>query len=207
VAAFSKVSAKSLGTVTRKGMKVNAIEATYGDGKKKVVYYLADNLARQAEISYADAASSDVIVVNTKSVELGSEANANLFTFNAPQGSRELSMEEMTAAQWFTDLEEAKRVAAKTNRKIFVDFMAEWCGPCKMLDREVLQTEGFKAYSKKLVFVKIDVDVQKGVASQYKITAMPTQMVLNADGSIHKSIVGYGGPAMFYNFINGAIGQ
>jgi thiol-disulfide isomerase/thioredoxin len=206
--AFGKVSAKSLGTVNRKGMKVQAIEANYDGGKKKVVYYVSDDkLARQAEISYADGASSDTLLVITKSVELDDEANANLFAFQAPAGARELSMAELTAAKWYTDLEEAKQIAAKTNRKIFVDFMATWCGPCKMLDAEVLQTEGFKKYSSKLVFVKIDVDLQKGVAQHYNVTAMPTQMVLNADGSVVKSTVGYGGPGPFYSFINSALGN
>lgn len=205
--AFGKAATKSLGTVNRKGVKVNAIEALYSNGKKKVIYYLADNVARQAEISYSDGTAEDVIVINTKSVELGDSADSSLFAFKPPAGSRELSQEEMMSAQWFTNLEEAKKVAAKTNRKIFVDFMATWCGPCKMLDAEVLQTEGFKAYSKKVVFLRIDVDVQKDVAAMYKIEAMPTQMVLNADGSIVKSIVGYGGPAMFYNFLNSALGN
>lgn len=205
--AFNKVSAKSLGTLNRKGMKVNAVEAMYNDGKKKVVYYLdADqNLARQAEISYADGKSSDVLILNTKSIELGGASNASHFAFKAPAGARELSMEELNAGKWYYDLEEAKKVASRTGKKIFVDFMATWCGPCKMLDAEVLQTEGFKKYGTKLVFVKIDVDLQPAVSKAYNVTAMPTQMVLAADGSVIKSTVGYGGPGPFYSFINSAI--
>lgn len=204
---FNKTSAKSLGTLNRKGMKVNAVEAQFNDGRKKVVFYLdtTENLARQAEISYADGKSSDVMIVNTKSVELGGAANAGNYAFKAPAGSRELSMDELTAGKWYYDLEEAKKVAAKTGKKIFVDFMASWCGPCKVLDAEVLQTEGFKKYASKLVFVKIDVDLQPAVSKAYGITAMPTQMVLAADGSVIKSTVGYGGPGPFYSFINSAL--
>lgn len=205
--ALNKVSAKSLGTLNRKGMKVNAIEAQFNDGRKKVVYYIdtEQTLARQAEISYADSKASDVLVVNTRSVSIGGSANASLFAFKAPAGSRELSMAELDAGKWYYDLEEAKKVAARTGKKIFVDFMASWCGPCKMLDAEVLQTEGFKKYSNKLVFVKIDVDLQPAVAKAYNVTAMPTQMVLAADGSVVKSTVGYGGPGPFYAFINSAL--
>lgn len=205
--AFDKVSAKSLGTVNRKGVKVNAIEATYGDGKKKVVYYVSttDNLTRQGEVSYADGKSSDTLVINAKSVEVGNDVKNSRFVFNAPQGARQLTLEEMNAGKWLTDLEEAKKLAARTNRKIFVDFMATWCGPCKMLEAEVLNTDQFKAYSKKLVFLRIDVDAQQDVAKMYNITAMPTQMVLAADGSIVKSTVGYGGPGPFYQFLNSAL--
>jgi thiol-disulfide isomerase/thioredoxin len=206
--AVTKATARATGTVNRNGKSLSKIEAIYGDGKKTVVFYVgSDNLAHQAEVSYADGKSNETLILNAKSIELGVPAASNLFAFSAPAGSRELSMEELTAAKWFTDLEEAKKVAAKTNRKIFVDFMATWCGPCKMLDAEVLQTEGFKKYSRQLVFVKIDVDLQPAVSKHYNVTAMPTQMVLAADGSVIKSTVGYGGPGPFYAFINGALGQ
>ncbi|MBN9504367.1 MAG: hypothetical protein BGO01_12015 [Armatimonadetes bacterium 55-13] len=112
----------------------------------------------------------------------------------------------MSSARWFTDLEEAKALAAKTGKKVFVDFMASWCGPCKMLDRDVFQKEDWKKMSKYLVFCKIDVDEQKSVASAYNITAMPTQMVLAADGSVLATKVGYANPSDFYAFVNGALG-
>jgi len=53
--------------------------------------------------------------------------------------------------------------------------------------------------------VKIDVDLQPAVSKAYGITAMPTQMVLAADGSVVKSTIGYGGPGPFYAFLNSAL--
>jgi outer membrane lipoprotein-sorting protein len=126
--AFAKASAKSLGTFNRKGMQVTGVEASFDEGKKKVVYYLAvqDNLARQAEIGYADRGSSERLLVNAKSIEIGGEAKPELFAFKAPEGSRELTQEERMSAVWFDDLEAAKTEAAKTKRLIFIDFYAEW---------------------------------------------------------------------------------
>ena len=125
--AFSKASAKSLGTMNRKGVQLNAVEASFDDGKKKIVYYLSpqDSLARQAEIGYADTGSNKLIV-NTKSIEVGGDAKAESFAFNAPAGSHELTEEERLSAEWYDDLEKAKEVAAKTKRLIFIDFYAEW---------------------------------------------------------------------------------
>lgn len=125
---LSKATAKSLGTMNRKGMQVNAVEASLLDGKKKIVFYLAtqDNLARQGEISYSDQSSSERLLVQTKSLELGGEASASQFAFKAPDGSRELTEEERLSAEWYDDLEKAKEVAAKTKRLIFIDFYAEW---------------------------------------------------------------------------------
>lgn len=202
-------TAKSLGAKNRKGMTLNTVEVA-GDakGRKMLTLYLSnqDNVVRQAEIVINDQGVKDTTIIDTKTLVLGGDANKDLFAFKAPAGSKEVSWEEINSAKWVYDLEEAKQLAAKTGKKIFVDFMATWCGPCKMLDRDVFQKEDWKKMAKYVVFCKIDVDEQPGVSKAYNVTAMPTQMVLNADGSVVSSTVGYGGPDAFYKFLNGALG-
>jgi outer membrane lipoprotein-sorting protein len=200
--------AKALGTKNRKGMTLNVVETGDAKGKKTVTYYLnsQDGVARQAEIAINDQGVKDTTVIDTKSLTLGGNPNANLFAFNAPAGSKEVSWEEMNSAKWVYNLDDAKALAAKTGRKIFVDFMATWCGPCKMLDRDVFQQEHWKTMSKYIVFCQIDVDQQPSVASAYSVNAMPTQMVLNADGTVVATKVGYANAHDFYGFLNGALG-
>jgi outer membrane lipoprotein-sorting protein len=200
--------AKALGTKNRKGMQLNVVEAwADAKGRKTVTFYLnnQDGIARQAEIAINDQGVKDTTVIDTKSLSLGGD-NSNLFAFKAPEGSKEVSWEEMNSVKWLSDIEEAKKIAAKTGKKIFVDFMASWCGPCKMLDRDVFQQEDWKKMAKYVVFLKIDVDEQPAVSKAYNIEAMPTQMVLGADGSVLATKVGYGGVHDFYAFLNGALG-
>jgi thiol-disulfide isomerase/thioredoxin len=200
-------TAKSLGTKNRKGMVLNVVEAwTDAKGRKTVTLYLnnQDNVARQAEININDQGVKDTTIIDTKSLTINGEAPK--FAFNAPNGSKEVSWEEMNSAKWVYDLEEAKTMAAKTGKKIFVDFMASWCGPCKMLDRDVFQKDDWKDMAKYVVFLKIDVDQQPSVSTAYNIEAMPTQMVLNADGSVVAKRVGYSNAHDFYAFLRGAIG-
>ncbi len=71
-----------------------------------------------------------------------------------------------------------------------------------MLHDTVFVTDDFKKLSKYFVFVQIDVDEQPSIAAEYEVTAMPTQLVLNASGGVLDTLVGYGGPDMFYSFIN-----
>lgn len=202
-------TAKSLGAKNRKGMTLNTVEVA-GDakGRKMMTLYLnnQDNVLRQAEIVINDQGVKDTTIIDTKSLVLGGEANRDLFAFKPPAGSKEVSWEEINSAKWVYDLEEAKQLAAKTGKKIFVDFMATWCGPCKLLDRDVFQKEDWKKMAKYVVFCKIDVDEQPAVSKAYNVTAMPTQMVLNADGSILSTKVGYANPTDFYAFLNGALG-
>jgi len=194
---------RTFGPVNRKGASVNGVEITLNaEGTKKLTIYInpSDKLARQAEFN----SGSETKIVDAKDLTINAEVSANAFNFVAPAGAKEISAADLNADKWYSSLEEAKKIAASTNKKIFVDFMAEWCGPCKMLDKEVFQTEKFKKLSSKFVFLKIDVDKQPDVSKTYNIEAMPTQMVLNADGSVLKKTVGYGGPEPFYSFLLGA---
>jgi outer membrane lipoprotein-sorting protein len=129
-AAFSKVaSTKSLGTKNRKGMNLAVVEAALDAGRTKTMtLYInpADNVARQAEFVVSAHGEKETAILDTRSLSLNNKGDASLFAFNAPDGARELSLEELNSAQWYTDLEEAKKVAARTNRLLLVDFYADW---------------------------------------------------------------------------------
>jgi hypothetical protein len=108
-------------------MSLTAVETSNDPkGRKSVTLYLGqDNLARQAEILMKDGEDRVSYVLDTKSISLGG-VDANAFAFKAPEGSRELKAEEIDAGKWYTNLDEAKKVAAATNRMLLVDFYADW---------------------------------------------------------------------------------
>lgn len=196
---------RDLGVRNRRGMQLQAIEVNLDpQGRRKNTLYIdrSDNLVRQAEMVTSGGGGTDTTVLEVRELAVNGTAPADLFAFKAPANAQQVSLEELQGGKWYTNLQEAMKVAQASGKRIFVDFMATWCGPCKELDREVLQTPEWKAYSKHFVMVKIDVDAQPSVASAYNVTAMPTQMVLDAQGNIIGQTVGYGGPAAFYEFVN-----
>ncbi|RYG45047.1 DUF255 domain-containing protein [bacterium] len=192
---------RDLGSVERSGGTLKGVEANYSAQNTSRFYLAGDNLPRQAEFESNTQAGRDINVLNAQSVVSNGEIPGNTFNFVAPAGSKEISAEEANSGKWYTNLEEAKKAAKAGNKQIFVDFMAEWCGPCKLLAKEVFPTQEFKALGKKLVFLQIDVDRQPAVSKAYKIEAMPTQMVLNKDGGIVGSTVGYGGKQPFFDWL------
>jgi outer membrane lipoprotein-sorting protein len=124
---FAKVT--SAGTKNRKGVAMNVVEAQVdAKGLKKATYYIdpATSLARQVEYMLSDGPEPVRVLVDTKEFVLSTETNADRFAFKAPEGSRELSLEEMNSDKWYTNLDEAKEVAKKTKRLLFVDFYADW---------------------------------------------------------------------------------
>ena len=60
-------------------------------------------------------------------------------------------------------------------RPVVVDFHALWCGPCKM-QSPILQ-EVATEFGDRIKVIKIDVDQNSEIASQYNIQSVPTLMI------------------------------
>ena len=57
-----------------------------------------------------------------------------------------------------------------------VDFYADWCGPCKMMDPVVEELS--EEYKEKAVFGKVNVDENPSLAQKYGVMSIPTFVVL-----------------------------
>lgn len=75
--------------------------------------------------------------------------------------------------EWKHSLEEAKKEATEQNKKILLVFSgSDWCGPCIKLDKNVWQSEAFKAESKKnWVLIKADFPKKKADLLSPELTA------------------------------------
>ena len=85
---------------------------------------------------------------------------------------------------------------------VFVDFWAEWCGPCRMVGPVVEELSG--DYEGKIKFVKVNVDEANELASKYNIFSIPTLMILNK-GEIVAQQVGAASKETYKNMIDKAI--
>ena len=72
--------------------------------------------------------------------------------------------------------------------KVVVDFYAEWCGPCKMMEPAMQNLE--KQYGDKIKFVRMNVDGNQEIAQRYKVMSVPS-LVLFKDGQAKEKVTGY----------------
>jgi thioredoxin 1 len=78
----------------------------------------------------------------------------------------------------------------KSGVPVLVDFWAEWCGPCKMV--EPIVEELAKKYAGKLRVGKLDIESQPNVPQLFGIQGIPT-LILFKNGEPVQQIVGFRG--------------
>lgn len=62
----------------------------------------------------------------------------------------------------------------KSHSHVIIDFMADWCPPCRAIAPVYSKLADEFAGQGKLAFCKVNVDHAKDVAKRYGVTAMPT---------------------------------
>ena len=67
----------------------------------------------------------------------------------------------------------------KADKKVLVDFYADWCGPCKMIAEEVAE------YAK---VGKVNVDDSPEIAEEFGIMSIPTLLIFENGEVIHKHV-------------------
>jgi len=76
----------------------------------------------------------------------------------------------------------------KTSAKpVFVDFWAEWCSPCRMLEPTLEKLA--ESYGNEITFAKVNVDELPELANEFGIRSIPTLLLLR-DGNIVERLIG-----------------
>ena len=87
---------------------------------------------------------------------------------------------------------------------VFVDFWAEWCGPCRMVSPVIEELAG--EYAGKINFVKVNVDDNNELASKYNVFSIPT-LALFSKGQIVAQQVGAASKGSYKNMIDNALSK
>jgi thioredoxin 1 len=77
------------------------------------------------------------------------------------------------------DFEDLNSLEEFTNqhRLVLVDFYADWCEPCKMLDEILMELE--KDLPATVSICKIDIDKNPSLQKHFSIMSVPTLMIFN----------------------------
>ena len=82
-------------------------------------------------------------------------------------------------------LNELKEVL-DNNKKVFIDFYADWCGPCRAMGPVV---EELSEEVNDVAFYKVNCDDEEELAAQFQVTNIPCFFIIK-DGTISSKVVG-----------------
>lgn len=93
--------------------------------------------------------------------------------------------------------------AKKENKLLFIDAYTTWCGPCKLMEKNIfpLKTVG-EFYNPNFINAQIDMEKGEGItiAKKFNVSAFPTYLFINGNGEeVHRTI-GYVQENDFINF-------
>ncbi len=90
--------------------------------------------------------------------------------------------------------------AKKENKLVFIDAYAVWCGPCKMMEKNIFNKKSVgDFYNKNFVNARIDMEKGEGreIAQKFGVRSYPTYLFLNGDGELVSQNYGYMEEGMF----------
>ena len=82
---------------------------------------------------------------------------------------------------------EFKEEVLNSDKKVLVDFYADWCGPCQMMGPVLEEIAEEVADTAKIV--KVNVDDSADLAMEYEVMSIPTMLIFE-NGNIVKTFIG-----------------
>jgi thioredoxin 1 len=83
-----------------------------------------------------------------------------------------------------------------------VDFYADWCGPCKMI--EPILDDLSEEMEEKVVIAKLDIEKALTITANFQVTSIPTLIVFK-DGKEAKRIIGLRDKEALKSMINSVL--
>lgn len=97
--------------------------------------------------------------------------------------------EETVLPEGFPVLDKAVAQAKRENKPLVLDFHAEWCIPCKQMEKDVFPDPKVTAQLKRVVFVRIDTDQEPELTQKLGVVGLPDIRFATSSGKIvHKTI-------------------
>ncbi|SDI70736.1 Thioredoxin [Chryseobacterium taeanense] len=84
--------------------------------------------------------------------------------------------------------------AKKENKLVFIDAYTTWCGPCKLMAKNVFPQKAVGDYYN-ANFINAKIDMEKGegidIAKKYNVKAFPTYLFVDGNGELVHRTLGY----------------
>jgi thiol:disulfide interchange protein DsbD len=96
---------------------------------------------------------------------------------------------------WSPFTEASLAQAASASRPVLIDFQADWCLPCREMERTTFRDPGVVRAAESFTALKVDVTAEDEAVSKlmgrFNVAGVPTYLLLGSDGREHRRLVGF----------------
>ena len=125
----------------------------------------------------------ETVYTSEKEIEKKSEP------IESPASTTESKPINITSEQFIKLVSDySKEWKYKGTKPCVIDFYADWCRPCKMMEPAFAKMA--EKYSGEIDFYKINIDYSQGIADAYQVMGIPTLFFCSMDGKLIR-VVGY----------------
>lgn len=89
---------------------------------------------------------------------------------------------------------------AKSQKPVFLDFFATWCGPCKLAEPVL---EELSNQDKNITFAKLDVDQSPQTPQKFGVMSIPTTVLFKGGQEVSR-ITGFAGKKPYEDLLSKA---
>ncbi len=114
------------------------------------------------------------------------------------------------ALEFTTDGEAAFEQAKEQGKMVMIDFYAEWCGPCKQMEREAFNDESVAELLQDVIVVRVDIEdtsTNGRLIKKFGSSPIPLVVFFDSDGDEIGRTVGYGGVSAFKREVSKILGK
>ncbi len=104
-------------------------------------------------------------------------------------------------------LDDALAQARRENKPLILDFHAEWCAPCRRMEKTTLADARITTLLKQTVFVRVDTDANPEVARKLGVVGLPDIRFVAPTGQILRQLRGFQDAEPFAAALNQLIRQ
>lgn len=87
-----------------------------------------------------------------------------------------------TGIRWYK-YSEGMETASAGDKKIFINFHADWCYYCKQMEKTTFKDSSVISYlNDNYIAIRVDTEKEKKLAAEYRIQGLPSSWFLEPDG-------------------------
>ena len=127
---------------------------------------------------------SNIFLQKEESKKINKNGN-NIVEDNSTKLNNNVEEENMSGNVLEITSENFEKEVLQSDKKVLIDFYADWCGPCKMLSPIIEEVSGEETNVK---FVKLNIDEAEDIAIEYQVMSIPTLVVIENGKEVNRSV-------------------